>query len=482
MRKKIVLKCKIFMCTVFAKFLSKLFDFGDCAGSLIKEVLNLFRLFQRISATRTFTAHLSSDCYKMFSWAIDFLDLIRAVFYFEPFTKYQKFYLFTYALPMTITVFITAACSSYLFFGFIWGYYIFCCFGMGIGYIGIDTKYAIIGCIVPVVVIAFICYGCFKWNIFSVFRNLTINEAGIDCCPSHFNFIKITFSLTQALITLTLMMIPLLLKNGNLAILYAFLAISVIVLSLIIETIFSCIHISDYFEDDDDIETQTKGLDNFIALGLQIYSILIVPGAEKFLDVITNEYKRDWRCYIGYAFFSILLPIALMILMVLGRIPTILEKYRYSVFAFFEVVDIVRQIIYAFVAAYDYVYACIGIESFWVVIIIVFRPYSNVSEYFKELGNSLVLITGQAITKAAENHGTEFISFKLSLGLLIAVCVPSVLAIYFYFIFDFWKKSECEFDEETLFILAILVRFISPFAFVVFGLNISTLTKSNQLL
>ncbi|KAK8846994.1 hypothetical protein M9Y10_019568 [Tritrichomonas musculus] len=48
-------------------FFKELLGIGTNAGSLIIEAISIFKTFQRMSATKTFSVHFSKDCYKMFS-------------------------------------------------------------------------------------------------------------------------------------------------------------------------------------------------------------------------------------------------------------------------------------------------------------------------------------------------------------------------------------------------------------------------------
>lgn len=100
-------------CPFCRLFLSQLFEIGNSAGSLIGEAVNLFRTFQRLSATKTFATKFSSECEGMFSWATDLVKNIISSFQIQPFKDIELFWLYTVAIPLLILTFIPCLFNGY---------------------------------------------------------------------------------------------------------------------------------------------------------------------------------------------------------------------------------------------------------------------------------------------------------------------------------------------------------------------------------
>lgn len=113
------------------------------------------------------------------------------------------------------------------------------------------------------------------------------------------------------------------------------------------------------------------------------------------------------------------------------------EKSKINLYCYIELVDIIKQVIYAIVSAYDLLWGCIGVEAAWVLLLIITRPYCQVSEYANALGSSLVLFIGNGATLYAEYHETQYFSFKVAVGFVILASTPAIISAYLYFIFDF---------------------------------------------
>ena len=100
-------------CPFYKLFISQLFEIGNSAGSLIGEATNLFRTFQRLSATRTFITKFSNECNGMFDWAKDFVKILIASIQARPFTDFELFWLYTFSIPILIVSFVSSLFNGY---------------------------------------------------------------------------------------------------------------------------------------------------------------------------------------------------------------------------------------------------------------------------------------------------------------------------------------------------------------------------------
>lgn len=459
-------------CNNFKIFAKEFFSFGQSSGSIFTGAIGLFRTFQRISATRTFSASFSNECYKMFKWALNIFEVIRSIFFFRPLYDTQLFYIFSYAIPLTIVIFITAEASSYLFFGFIWIYYLALMIGVGIGFFGINLKLALILTLVPIGIIFIISFFCFKCDLLTVFKIFDPNAKTFDCCPNEHNRLKNTFSLTTSLIVLTSVLLPVFIinNNNNLGKLYYYACSICVSTCFIIELIyiFGIVGLENFEE--------TKSLIKLISFAFQIYPLLIVPATEYFSIVVQNEYKNDWRCIIGYVFFSLLLPIALVVFMIIGNVSDVVDKYHDNYYAYIEIVDIIKQVVYAIVAAFDIPWACVGIEIGWLVLIFGLRPFVQISEYVIQAGNSLIIIIETVVCIVVSSRGNGFLNFATSVTFVVLAFIPAIAGFYVYFIVDFDPSEDDSSDDDfndVYYFLSLFVRIVSPFAMLIFGFFIS---------
>ena len=131
-------------CDLFQRsFFSQLFDIGSSAGSLFNEVLGIFRTFQRFSAAQSFSTRYSDQCRKMFEWAKNIYGSLMSFIEMDPLTDFEFFYIYTFAFPLMMLVFISAILSNYNIILYFFVYGLFLMLGIGIGYIGVNTAIAV---------------------------------------------------------------------------------------------------------------------------------------------------------------------------------------------------------------------------------------------------------------------------------------------------------------------------------------------------
>lgn len=127
----------------------------------------------------------------------------------------------------------------------------------------------------------------------------------------------------------------------------------------------------------------------------------------------------------------------------------------------------------------------LGIEVFWLLLMVICRFYENPSEYAIQGGSSLIVIISNSIAIACEYQKKGFLSFESSIVLVCAACVPAVVSLYIYFIFEFdgtgFSYNQESFSEDVSLLFIIMM----PFAWLFFGMIIpiiiDELKKYNNL-
>lgn len=458
----------------FLLFIKEIFDIGNSSGSLLFEALGLFKTFQKISSTKTFSAHFSNECYEMFSWALNIIEIIKRAFYFRPLSDYEIFYIYNLVIPMAImTYIITMRCTyDVIFYIIIHGFFLMV--GAGFGYIGFQ-KSIVIGLLVTalVIVVIFVVSYFFFEDFFLKISTLIIYFFEEEGEMSESNWIIFSFPFSIAVLVASILLTPIFKKSSQLTKIYSIVMIVIILLVLIIETVI--ILLRKFFA-----KSESDYRFKALSLGLTCFQLLIVPATKYFMVVISDVYKYDWRCFCAYIVFSIILPISLTVVLILAKVQIMIHKYKNHWYAFAEVVEIVRQVIYAILAALDIPWACIGIEIAWIILVFAFRPYIQVSEYVIQCGNSLVIIAETAVCLAADHNGTEFLTFNVSIALVVVACIPAILALYIFFIFDFGYKPEDKTNNELVTYMATAVKFASPIAWMIYGLGIPLIELSTK--
>lgn len=464
----------------FLLFIRELFDIGNSSGSLLAEALGLFKTFQRIGATKTFSAHFSDQCYKMFSWAINIIEILKLTFYFRPLSDYEIFYIYIFAIPMAIITYVVASLYSFFIFLFYILYAFFLMIGVGFGYINYNKSITIgllvTALILVIIIIILLFCGCDIGEII-VMMIFGFYQSGDDDLKEFMNVkdskskyvLKVSFALSQAFFVFSILIIPILKKSSNLTKIYSIGVIVILTLCTIIEGIVACVKF--YKNNDDDQEDKNDTA--YISIGLTCFSLIIIPSTKYFMIVNSDVYKNNWRCYIGFILFALIIPISITTAMIIGRVPFIVRKYRNHYMAFGEIVDIVRQVVYAIVAALDIPWACIGLEIAWIILIFISWPYKYISEYVLQSGNSLVVIIETSVCLAADRKGTGFLTFKLSLILVIIACLPAIFSLIIFFLFDFGYRERDKGKANVVLCITVIFRLISPFAWLFYGFGVA---------
>lgn len=439
-------------------FFRELLGIGHSAGSLIIEGIGIMRLFQRLSSTETFKLHFSKDCYKMISWAKELFEIILSNFYTRPFTDLELFYFYNYVFPTIIITFITMIILTNRYYYLLIINVIFVLLGFGLGIIEHDYMTALCfiiptfcGCIVTI--IAFIALRLDK-KFFSYIHSM------------RFVF-PFSFSVINTLILASIILTPFYINNLYFLGSCLFVCLIIIIVAVVIEL---CIGFYKHFD-----KMSEYFMFKFPVLASNVLSLLYLPTVNHFVNLMSNgEYKRNWNCIVGFINFGILLPLVLILLMMFSTNVT--EKYRKRKLVFYEIVDMIRQLIYAFVSAYDVVYACIAVEVVWMIVIISHHPYCVASEYVLQIGNSLILLISNIVIVVYKAIIKDVLSFYASLGIVIAACLPAILSLFVFFGKDFeivdekLKEEKIEKRKKLSTIIGVLTSLYNPFSWLIFGM------------
>ena len=176
--------------------------------------------------------------------------------------------------------------------------------------------------------------------------------------------------------------------------------------------------------------------------------------------------------------------------------PDFEDKYRtakfcnFNYYYLFELIDIVCQFVYAIFVAKDMIEVCLAVEIFWFVILIAFRPYNGKSDHSLSAGNALVLIISNSALLYYKKHESLNISLAVSIIFVVLACLPAIISLYLFFIFDFELNPENNMCENTLIgdeielnlmeKMCKIATFLSPFSWFFYGLNIPYLVINGR--
>lgn len=456
-------------CCPFVKlFLTQFFDFGYNCGSLISEALGLFRTFQRVSATKSFSAKFSPECLEMFSWAKNLINILTTYFQTVPLTDFEYFNVYTLIIPMVILTLLSSALSEGFYYYCI-AYGLFITLGCGLGFLGINSVAAGLMITFSLILIIFglifkNCPCCECCLCFQVFRKKEDDEEIYNI--SDMSIPKFIICTPPVFCAFYLMMIPIMIERVNLTNI-----LSIIVGSLIgfcILMIFIDICIIERF-------VSVSLGDNLINFLSNCLSLLIIPSTEKFIELMKGPYNKDWRIIISYIAISLLLPVAITLINILSKHQSIVEKYKddHSFFYFIELIDIIKQLIYAILAGYDIVWGCLAIEIAWIIFIFIIRPYKDYSEYILTVGNCLVTTISNIAILCAIYKKIQRFNFAASISLVVIACLPAIISMYVFFILDFGvDDDDDDYEYKPLIYVGYFTRIITPIAWFFYGLNI----------
>lgn len=214
-----------------------------------------------------------------------------------------------------------------------------------------------------------------------------------------------------------------------------------------------------------------KNYEKFLGFLFNCFSLLIIPSIQSFYNVINSDCENDWRIFLTFILLSLALPIAQSIILVATSYPSLKEKYKYC---FVEIIDILKQIAYAFLASYDVIWGCFAIEVAWIIFIGILGPYNNYSDYPLSIGNSFIVTVSNSALLYAKYKDEASISFEFAITIAAFAFLPAIAALYVFFWKDFVikkKKSPDENLDESIDYLTKLSRPITPFAWTCCGIH-----------
>lgn len=307
-------------CPFFRLFFAQLFEIGNSAGSLIGEAINLFRIFQRLSVTKTFTAKFSKECLDMFKWATELVEISISLFEIKPFSDLELFSVYSISIPLLILTFIPALFNGYKQFRY---YLIDLCMGLiglGFGYIEIFYLGALI--YLPLgfglLLLISLLFYCYKR------KNLDKNDGenkGVLEAQNTYQFTSA--SLASAAVFLGLS-IPILKTRLLLLIILATVFGLVIIISFIVETSQKCCCSQNrlyHFK---------KVSSKIVALLINCLSLLIIPSTECFIKIMKGYYPIIWPFILSYIGVTIIFPIVTNFFLIKTNYSEICDKYKES--------------------------------------------------------------------------------------------------------------------------------------------------------
>ena len=183
-------KYKCCNCPFVSTFLLNFFDFGYNCGSIITEIISLFRTFQKLSAPATFSAKLSPKSLEMFEWAKKIIEKFANLVRTNPLTDFELYEIYTLIIPITILIFFSSIISNkFILYCIVYGLFIM--LGSGFGFIGVESGMAILliifsSAILLIGILSFRfccgkCEGCCPcFSIFSNFYDQDLNKDDHD--------------------------------------------------------------------------------------------------------------------------------------------------------------------------------------------------------------------------------------------------------------------------------------------------------------
>lgn len=433
------------MCESVSAYFRDVFYVGKSAQSLISDVIDVIRTFQKMSAPNTFYFHISKDFHEMFIWASDIIEIICNLCGNPNFSELEKFFAFTFAFPLSICTFISAMLLSSRF------YIHFLMVGIALAFpIGIFsiTKFQeasmgiglIIGSIVLLVItIVLVCK----------FGNFNVDE--------EFNYFIVSF--LSAFTILTFLLIPCLYDKKFLAVIFCILIVALLFAILIVEII------SKFCNSDNSFGYKAIGL------AINIYSLTVIPSTKSFFILLGDPNFLKWNIVCAYVLISIVLPIVFTLTMIFTEHPDLQFRYKDFGYFFFELFDQLKQIAYIFCAEFDKYWGCISLEIIWVISIFIFRPYSAISEYVMESSTSLFLMISNGLLFKVGDNKNKIFGVSTQVAFFLMGIIPAIVSFFCYFIFDFGNKAHENDDIESLNIMGQVIIYGIPVVWIFAALN-----------
>lgn len=455
---------------VFVQFFKQLLGIGNSAGSLVSEAIHLLRIFQRLSATRTFSVHFSSDCLRVFAWATNILDIIFSSFYLRSFYDIELFYIINYVFPLIMITFMVLLFLNFKYYLLLLISAAFVALGFGFGYIQFSVKVGI-AFVIPflfldTLIVLVILYLLRRYG-FDVYHFIEYDQYTVLSAVGKF-YLPFSFTVFNTLVITFLFLIPFFVNDRYFLGTCIFVFFVLLVIAFVIDILIGSL--------EDFVSISVILVNNLPLLFTNILTLLFVPSTDLFVELMLGEYESNWNCIVGFIAFALVLPAVITWLLIFFGSSDLLDKYRDVYFVYYEFIDMARQIVYAFVSAYDLPWACIMIEICWILAFSIPKIYNSPSEYVLQGGSSLIIITGNTIALVCKYTHTAFISFKWFLLLVCAAFLLAVVAFYVYFATEFQIEEDDPVKKEERVKLSIYVTIffmaITPIAWFFFGMFI----------
>lgn len=207
-------------CPFFLLFIKQLFEISNSAGSLIGEAINLFRLFQRLSATKRFSAKFSTESLSWFKWVTDYVDIITSRFAFKPFTNLEYFLIESISIPLFLFTFIPALLDGSNFENKIFLTILTIPIGFGLGMFDLENQEFVIGGVmIGTSILAFLIFLAIHYCIYHNFKKFDLRGGASSSDFEVHDDFQFSYALLNALTIFLFSLIPTLISRGYLAIL-----------------------------------------------------------------------------------------------------------------------------------------------------------------------------------------------------------------------------------------------------------------------
>lgn len=467
-------------CKFFKLFILQLFDIGKSTGSLVGEIINVFRIFQRSTASESFSLSFSKDYLKIMKWATNLVQIIASDFIStKKLTTYELFLMYSCIIPITLLFFLCSLVLGPWIAYYLIPYLFFLLFGVGLGFIGIN-KIAAISCLIIGAFFIISIFLSMKKQIFRIGCFKASKEKRMKMIINRFKSGGFQFTLAMlptVFIFVIHIIFAFLFNNEKFAqtcviIAYAILII-VFLLELFTKNLCCC-------KKKMLLQYEKINIKMMILL-VNFFSIIIIPATENFAELIKDDYKKQWRIIVGYIALAALFPLIMIFMLIRGNFPDICEKYKrskcnsFNWYPYIELLDFAKQIAFAIASAYDINYGCIGIEVAWIVFIISLRPINGISSYSLLLGESLVMIVTNSVAIYQKSHIDHTFNFAVTVFFVALCCLPAIASLYLYFIFDFntgvdSKDDENKYDSESIVKAISITYWLIPFGLIFLGM------------
>ena len=370
--------------------------------------------------------------------------------------------MYTFVFPLTIFTFICTMILRKKIISYLIIVIVFTAFGLGIKMCQVMWAAGLPILLISLIIIVFIIYKIVKIDKEDFFV-MEDNSVGLD----------FSFTALWTWFIMYVLMIPISAERLVISLtLFIVIIISLIIIPLA-EGCFGCCN-----KCRGNYDAMENACLKSLSFANHLLPLLIIPSTESFFSLIQDDKITIWNLVLGYVVISLLFPIFLNIIMVISNSPDLASKYKQTndslnKYYFFEIGDIGKQIIYSICAEYNAIWGCVFVEVAWVVLVLIFRPYKMISEYFITILNSIVITFSNSVILYSNYHYLSKFSFKSTIIAVAIICFPAIISIYVYFIKDFHPnddESDEEKEEHVLFLSTIII-YIAPIIWYFYGLS-----------